>query len=325
MRRNILLSTMLAVALFPTVVVAEPETEKIRRIGLLCQSNCASSLYNAFRQGLRDHGYIAGRNILIEERSMENRYERLPDLVADLIRLKLEAIVVGGSVELPQAVKNATKTIPIVFVIADDPVRAGLVTSFARPGENITGFTGISTELDGKRLELLQEIMPRVNRVATLFNPIDSAAAVKWQMMDTTARSLGIQLRRLDIRGPDDLTAQIGTAANGRVEALLVPAFPFFPFIPRIADVAAKKKLPTVSPWSQLTEAGGIMSYGEDVLKMFRRAATYVDKILKGAKPGELPVEPPMRVEFIINLKAAKEIGLRIPPEMLIRADRVIN
>ena len=261
---------------------ASAETQqpaKIPRIGLLYQGSCTSSVYKALRQGLRDLGYIERQNLLIEERSLENRYERLPDLVADLVRLKVDVILAAGSTELPQAVKNATKMTPIVFVTNDDPVRAGLVTSFPRPGGNMTGFTSLNAELDGKRLELLKETMP-----------------------------------------------QVGTAIKRGAEALTVLEFPmFFQQLSRIADLVAKGRLPTVSAWKELTEAGGLMSYGVDIREMFRRAAAYVDKILKGAKPADLPVERSMRAEFIINLKAANALGIKIPPEVLIRADRVIQ
>jgi ABC-type uncharacterized transport system substrate-binding protein len=301
------------------------QVTKVHRIGLLCQEACNNSLYNTLRQRLVELGYI-GQNILIEDRAVENRYEKLPDLVAGLLRLKLDVILTGGSTELPRAVNNATKTVPIVFVTAEDPVSAGLVTSFARPGNNLTGFTSLNAELDGKRLALLREVMPRIKRVAVLSNPADPATAAMWRVTEPTARSLNIQLQRLEIRGPGDLDSAIGTATNRGAEALAVLTSPiFFPYLQRIADLAAKKRLPTVSAWRQLTEVGGIMSYGVDISELFGRAAIYVDKILKGARPADMPVERPVKVQLIINLKAAKEIGLTIPPEVLQRADKVIR
>jgi putative ABC transport system substrate-binding protein len=326
MSSKITILTLSIFLLAPACSSDAQQRAKVARIGVLCEGNCESPLYNALREGLRRLGYIEGHNILIEKRAMEGRQERLPDFVADLVRLKVEVILAAGSMELSQAVKRATRTTPTVFVTAEDPVSAGLVTSFARPGNNLTGFTSLNAELDGKRLALLREVMPRIKRVAVLSNPADPATAAMWRVTEPTARSLNIQLQRLEIRGPGDLDSAIGTATNRGAEALAVLTSPiFFPYLQRIADLAAKKRLPTVSAWRQLTEVGGIMSYGVDISELFGRAAIYVDKILKGARPADMPVERPVKVQLIINLKAAKEIGLTIPPEVLQRADKVIR
>jgi putative tryptophan/tyrosine transport system substrate-binding protein len=302
------------------------EPAKIARIGVLCQGNCESPLYNALWEGLRRLGYIEGHNILIEKRDMEGRQERLPDFVADLVRLKVDVILAAGSLELSQAVKRVTKTTPTVFVTAEDPVIAGLVASFARPGGNITGLTGLNTDLDGKRLALLKETIPRAKRVAVLHNPSDPTSAAIWRVMERTGRSLNVLIQRLEIREPDDFDLAIGTTTKPPAEALIVLGFPLFYYYQlRIAKLATKRRLPTVSAWKQLTEAGGLMSYGANIPDMFRRAASYIDRILKGAKPGDLPVERPMRAEMIINLKTANEIGLTIPPEVLQQADKVIR
>jgi putative tryptophan/tyrosine transport system substrate-binding protein len=302
------------------------EPAKIARIGVLCQGNCESPLYNALWEGLRRLGYIEGHNILIEKRDMEGRQERLPDFVANLVRLKVDVILAAGSLELSQAVKRVTKTTPTVFVTAEDPVIAGLVASFARPGGNITGLTGLNTDLDGKRLALLKETIPRAKRVAVLHNPSDPTSAAIWRVMERTGRSLNVLIQRLEIREPDDFDLAIGTTTKPPAEALIVLGFPLFYYYQlRIAKLATKRRLPTVSAWKQLTEAGGLMSYGANIPDMFRRAASYIDRILKGAKPGDLPVERPMRAEMIINLKTANEIGLTIPPEVLQQADKVIR
>jgi putative ABC transport system substrate-binding protein len=224
--------------------------------------------------------------------------------------------------ELSQAVKTATKTTPTVFVTAGDPVSGGLVSSFARPGKNTTALTTLNTDLDGKRLALLKEAIPRVKRVGILFNPTDPAAAAIWRVMESTARFLNVQIQRLEIRDPDDFDFAIGAARRPAAEALIVLGFPpFYYYRLRIAELAAKRRLPIVSAWKQLTEAGGLMSYGPDISELLGRAASYVEKILKGADPADLPVERTVQTEFIINLKAAKRIGLTIPPEVLQRAD----
>jgi putative ABC transport system substrate-binding protein len=321
--------TILVLSIFLLASAYSSEAQqraKVARIGVLCQGNCESPLYNALWEGLRRLGYIEGHNILIEKRAMEGRQERLPDFVADLVRLKVEVILAAGSMELSQAVKRATKTTPIVFVTAEDPVIAGLVSSFARPGGNITGLTGLNTDLDGKRLALLKETIPRAKRVAALHNPADPTSAAIWRVMERTARSLNVLIQRLEIRDPDDFDVAIGTATKPPAEALIVLGFPLFYYYQlRIAELATKRRLPTVSAWKQLTEAGGLMSYGPDIPELIGRAASYIDKILKGGAPADLPVERTVRTEFIINLAAAKQTGVTIPPEVLQRADKVIK
>jgi len=280
----------------------------------------------AFRQGLRGLGWVEGQNIVIEYRSAEGRYDRLPDLAADLVRLKVDIIAAAGTAATTAA-KNATRAIPIVMIGVGDPVGLELIASLARPGGNVTGLTfSVGMETAGKGLELLKEALPKVRRVAVLTNPANPGQPLALKNVKAAARSLGMQLQLLEARGPDEFDGTFAAMAKERVGALLVVSEAMFNIHRvRLADLAARNKLPSMHGFREDAEAGGLMSYGPDLANLFRRSATYVDKILKGAKPGDLPVEQPTKFELVINLKTAKALGLTIPASVLSRADQVIE
>jgi len=294
---------------------------RIPRVGVLSPS--ADFCLNAFRQGLRELGYIEGRNISLEYRSADGRVDRLPDLAAELVRLKVDVMV---TITPPgvRAAKQATSTIPIVMGAVDDAVEQGFVASLARPGGNITGISSLNPELSGKRLELLKEAFPKVSRVAVLREAVGSASSLRVTM--EAARVLGVQLQILELRDPNELDSAFAAMTRERAGALdVLPGLMITGYMRQIVDLAGKARLPAILPDGQFVESGGLMSYGPSLPEMYRRAATYVDKILKGRTPADLPVEQPMKFEFIINLKAAKQIGVTIPPNVLVRADRVIR
>jgi putative tryptophan/tyrosine transport system substrate-binding protein len=302
---------------------------KVPRIGYLSAGVGLSSPREAFRQGLRELGYVEGKNIIIEYRNAEGKFDRLPALAAELVRLKVDVIVTGGPPSARVA-KEATSTIPIVMIQIGDPVGSGFVASLARPGGNITGLSGLAPELSGKRLELLKEIIPKLSRVAVFGTSTSPDNAQSLKEVEIAARELKVQLQYLDIRDardPKDIETAFRAATKGRAEAVLIMLAPAVASANRtqIVDLAVKSRLPVIYSGPAYVEAGGLMSYGVNVNDLDRRAATYVDKILKGAKPADLPVEQPTKFEFIINLKAAKQIGLTIPPNVLVRADRVIK
>jgi ABC-type uncharacterized transport system substrate-binding protein len=278
----------------------------------------------AFKQGLREHGYIEGRNIVIEYRWTEGRFEALPSLAADLVRLKMDVIVASSQGAV--AVKQATSTIPIVMPTITDPVRLGLVESLARPGGNATGFATQNDELPGKWMQLMTETVPRVSRVAVLFQPTYDGG-VQFKASEAAARSLRVSFQALTVEGPDDLGAAFAAMKKERAEALIVSSSPlFYSHRTRLVALAAKQRLPTIYHQSGfVVDAGGLMSYGPDFYDNFRRSATYVDKILRGTKPSDLPVEQPTKFELVINRKAATALGLTIPQSLLLRADRVID
>jgi putative tryptophan/tyrosine transport system substrate-binding protein len=276
----------------------------------------------AFLQGLRDHGWIEGQNILIERRYWESRPERLPALAQDLVRLKVDLIVVTSGTAA-RAVKNATRTIPVVMTASADAVTQGLVASLARPGGNVTGLTNISTDINGKQLELLKESFPKISRVAVLNCRVSSNIGEKqWSETGAAARLLKVTLQSLMVSGAEEIEGALGAVTEG-ADALLVHDCSAIPA--NTAQLIAKTKLPALYPTTRFMEAGGLMMYGPSGMDLSRRAATYVDKILKGAKPADLPVEQPTKFELVINLKTAKQIGLTIPPNVLARADRVIR
>jgi putative ABC transport system substrate-binding protein len=319
------LSWLLATILLTTVSPANAQqTKKIPRIGLLRAGAASDPSVDAFRQGLRELGYIEGKNILIEYRYAEENSERLPALAEELVRLKVDVIVVQGPQAIPAA-KNATKTIPIVMG-SPDPVGTGLVESLARPGGNITGLTLISPELSGKRLELLKEILPTISRVAVLLDSVNPANTLVLKETEAVGRFLGLNLQVLELRGSNDLAKAFGVAKKKRAQAIiLLPSTLFLAQRSNIAALAAKNQLPAMYYDRLFAEAGGLVSYGPSLTDLYRRSAVYVDKILKGRTPADLPVEQPMKFEFIINLKAAKQIGLTIPPNVLVRAQEVIK
>ena len=295
---------------------------KLPRIGLLRAGSPPDPMIEAFRQGLRDLGYVEGKNIVIEYRWAEGKNERLPDLAADLVRLEVDVIVPGGNAAT-RAAKSATKTIPIVMQ-SGDPVGTGLIASLARPGGNITGLSYLFTDLSGKRLELLKEALPKVSRVGLLSHYAGSP--VELRETQDASRTLGVEVKILEVRDPKDFESAFAAGKTGRIGAISVLSSPiFYAHRTRIVNLAAKYRLPASYNQSEFVEVGGLMSYGPPFRDLFRRTAVYVDKILKGAKPADLPVEQPMKFEFIINLKAAKQIGLTIPPNVLARADRVIQ
>jgi putative ABC transport system substrate-binding protein len=300
---------------------------KIPRIGYLSGSGLSvlAARIEAFRQGLRELGYVEGKNIIIEWRSAEEKFDRLPELAAELVRLKVDVIVSPGP-GVTRPLKEATSTIPIVMAQDTDPVGSGFVASLARPGGNITGLASLAPEVGGKQLELLKEISPKISRVAVIGNSTTPGDAQAIRETVLTAGSFEVYLRYLDVLDPKDIETAFRTAAKGRADALLVLGNPILNnHRKQVVELAVKHRLPATYTRPEFIEAGGLMYYGTNYNELFRRAATYVDKILKGAKPAELPVEQPKKFELIINLKAAKQIGLTIPVHVLQRADKVIK
>jgi len=320
----------LAAGIVATPLAAEAQqAAKIARIGYLA-TNLAGNPHGreAVRQGLRDLGYVEGRNVVIEYRDAEGKLERLPTLAAELIALKVD-VIVAGSTAAALAAKQATRTLPIVLTAAPDPVTDGLVTSLARPGGNVTGLSSLAPELVGKGLELLTQAVPGVGRVAVLWQPGGLGERTERDMLkaaDVAARALGVRLQVVEARGPADFNRAFSDMTRARAGALTVlTSSVLFGERRRLVDLAAKNRLPAVYPWREAVDAGGLMSYGANTADLFRRAATYVDKILKGAKPADLPVEQPTKFELVINLRAAKALGLTIPPSVLGRADEIIQ
>jgi ABC-type uncharacterized transport system substrate-binding protein len=303
------------------------QSKKIPRIGfLVAASPSAFSARNeAFRQGLRELGYIEGKNIVIDWRYAEGRLDRLPDLAAELVGLNVDIIITAGPTDT-KAAKKATKTIPIVMGFDTDPVGNGFVTSLARPGGNITGLSSLAPELSGKQLELLKEIVPKLSRLAVLGTSTNPGNAQQLREMELAAKAFGVKFQYLDVLNPKDVETAFRAASKGRAEAVLVLGSPvLISHRTQVADLAVKSRLPAIYNVAEWVEAGGLMTYSTSFTDLYRRAATYVDKILKGAKPADLPVEQPTKFEFIINLKTAKQIGLTIPPNVLARADKVIK
>jgi putative ABC transport system substrate-binding protein len=293
----------------------------MRRVGVLSPS--ADFFLNAFRQDLRELNYVEGQNISLEYRSAEGRANRLFDLAAELVRLKVHVMVAITSLGV-RAAKQATSTIPIVMAGVDDAVEQGFVASLARPGGNITGISSLNPDLSGKRLELLKEAFPKVVRVAVLREAVGSASSLRVTM--EAARVLGVHLQILELRDPNELDSAFAAMTRERAGALdVLPGLMITGYMRQIVDLAGKARLPAILPDGQFVESGGLMSYGPSLPEMYRGTAIYVDKILKGRKPEDLPVEQPMKFEFIVNLKAAKQIGVTIPPNVLVRANRVIR
>ncbi len=301
------------------------QSKKVSRLGFLSPTSDDSRV-EAFRQGLRELGYVEGQNIAIEYRWADGKFEQLPDLALELVRLKVD-VVVAVVTQASLAVKKATGTIPVVMIGVSDPVGSGLVVGLARPGANITGTSSMTAEIVGKQLELIKETIPKISRVGGLWNPANPVfQAIQRREAEAAARALGVQLQLVEARAPDEIDRAFAGVAKERMRALLVLNDPVFTAQRKqIADLSAKHRLPTVSGTREYTEVGGLMAYGPSFPDMYRRAAYYVDRILKGTKPADLPVEQPMKFEFSINLKAAKQIGLTIPPNVLARADKVIR
>jgi putative ABC transport system substrate-binding protein len=321
------LTVLVLAILGASLAVDAQQAGKVARIGYLSPGSPTSAPHidEAFRQGLRELGYVEGQNIVIEYRWAEGRAERLPDLAAELVNLKVDVIVAGGT-PAPLAAKHATSTIPIVMATAGDPVGSGLVASLARPGENVTGLSAISPELGGKRLQFLKEVIPGVSRVAVLWNAANPYAVLVWRQTEAAARTLGVQVQSLAVRGPDDFENALPAAIKWGAGALIVVEDPLtYIHRMRIADFAARNRLPWIDGYREYAEAGALMAFGPNLADLYRRAATYVYKILKGAKPADLPVEQPTKFELVINLKTAKALGLTIPESVLVLADEVIR
>ncbi len=323
MRRRTFIAILGAAAAWPVAARAQ-KTARMPRLGVLLYSTPQDDPQaRALQDGLRDLGYIDGQNISIEYRFAEGKVERLPDLAADLVRLKPDLLFpIGGDVA--PFVSKATRTIPIVFVISADPLQLGLVASLARPGGNATGFSFLQDELASKRLELLKEVAPRISRVAFLSNPDHPDNELR--LAQPAATALGVHLQPIEMRGPNDLDGALQAVTQASVDALYVVASrQTVASLPRIVNFATKNELPLAGGWGAWAQAGGLLSYGPNVGEIVRNAASYVDKIFKGAKPGDLPVQQPTRFELIINLRSAKALGLSIPESLLLRADKVLE
>jgi putative tryptophan/tyrosine transport system substrate-binding protein len=304
------------------------QSGKIPRIGILFTTTPAltAHLLEVFKDGMRKLGNVEGKNFIIEPRYAETKDQQVPLLAAELVRLKVDVIVASTNTAI-EAVRQATQTIPIVMPNGTDPVGAGFVASLARPGGNVTGLSAYPPEVNGKRIEILREIVPNLSRVALLWNPDAPGSVLNLKETDATARFYRLRIESLEARSSSSLDSAFQAMTKERADALIVlPGQPLlYAKRKQIAELTSKIRLPAIYPLVEYVEAGGLMSYGTDLVTTWRRAATYVDSILKGAKPAELPVERPMRAYFIINLKAAREIGLTIPPEILIRADKVFK
>jgi putative ABC transport system substrate-binding protein len=322
---SVMLFALCATLLALSVPGQAQQLGKVYRIGFLSTNAPEAHAWNALLDGLRERGYVEGRNIVFESRFSEGKAERFSEFAAEMVRLKADIIIVTTT-PAAFAAKNATQTIPIIIPTALDPVGAGLVASLARPGGNITGLSSLAPELSGKRLELLKEVVPGMTSVAVLWNPANPANASVWKETQAAAHALGLQLQSQEVRGPQDLESAFALTAKARPDALLVLSDSLINMRrQQIANFVTQKRLPSVFASTEGVTAGGLMSYGPSLPDRYRRTAYYVDRILKGTKPADLPVEQPMKFELVINLNAAKQIGLTIPPNVLARADRVIK
>jgi putative tryptophan/tyrosine transport system substrate-binding protein len=330
MKKAAVTSILVAVVLLAVAVIAEAQQpKKVARIGYLAPLDPASdsTRAEAIRLALRERGYIEGQNIAIEYRYADGKIDRYPELAVELVRLKVDIIVIAGGDRMTRAAKSATKTIPIVMSGRGiDPVEAGLVESLARPGGNVTGLTNLGPELGGKRLELLKEAVPKLARVAVLYDPANQNSVLQLKEVQTAARTLGLTVRTWEVRDADGFERVFAALNKERPDGLHVPGGPLMNANQkRIVGFALKSRLPSVYYDRTAVDAGGLMSYGVDIADSYRRVAYYVDRILKGAKPADLPVEQPTKFELVINVKTAKQIGLTIPQSLLYRADKVIK
>ena len=323
-----ILNWLLATVLLTDASLAEAQQpQKIPRLGYLTPASASANAarIEAFRQGLRELGYVEGKNIAIEQRPAEENFDRLPALAAELMRLKVDVIVTAGG-PATRAAKAATSTIPIVMTNDPDPVGDGFVASLARPGGNITGLSNFAPELSGKRLEILREVVPKLSRVAVFGTSTYPGNAQSLKEVELAAKAFGVKLQYLNVPDSKDIATAFRAASKGRADAVLtLQSAVLASQRAQIVDLAAKNRLPAIFHEGRYVEDGGLLFYGVNLLDLDRRAATYVDKILKGRKPADLPVEQPMKFEFIVNLKSAKQIGLTIPPNVLVRADKVIR
>ena len=320
---------LLSLLVAPLASPAAQPSEKVPWVGYLNPGSASDSLrqrrLEAFRQGLRELGYVEGQNIAIEPRWAEGQYERYPALAADLVRMQVDVIVTNGGAAT-QAAQHATRTIPIVMAVVIDPLGSGLVPSLAHPGGNVTGHSLMASDLIGKQLELLQEVVPQVARVALLWNPANPGHTPQVREAEVAARALGVQLHMLEARGPQEIDSAFAAMTRERAGALLIlPEGVFTNQLRQIAELATKGRLPSIYGVTEYAEAGSLMVYTANFLDLERRAAIYVDRILKGAKLGDLPVEQPTKFELVINLKTAQALGITIPPTLLFQADKVIQ
>ena len=328
--RRQFLATFGLATLSATLPSLAQQPDKIRRIGFLAPLSRPTAsnpnvYYDAFVQGMRELGYVEGKNFAIEWRYADGKYERLPGFATELVRMKVEAIVTHGNAGI-QAAQRATTAIPIVSAIMADPVGSGFAASLARPAGNITGLSLILVDLSPKHIELLKTMMPRLSRVAVLMNPGNSAHPAILKSLETAAQQVGIKTLRVDARTAEDIERSFSTMRRERAKAVIVAGDALFLGQERqIAAIALKNRMPAITAWQRHTAAGSLMSYGQNHVDHFRRAANYVDKILKGAKPGDLPIEQPTHIHLAINRKTAKALGLTIPPELMLRADEVIE
>jgi putative tryptophan/tyrosine transport system substrate-binding protein len=319
----LLISLVLGIFAAPAAYTEESKTPRLGFLLMGSSQAGLTSFFDAFREGLRELGWIENKNIVIEYRWAGESPERLPELAAELVRLKVDIII--GSTPGARAAQQTTTSIPIILCIAEDAVKQGFVSNLARPGGNITGMTAMTTELAGKRLELLREAAPSVSRVALLWNPSGSGPDYL-KDTQTAARSLGVTLQSVEVRTADDFESAFATILKGRAQALVVgPGQFMFSHQTEVVEFAIKNHLPSIYAWKAPVSGGGLLAYGVSISQVCRRAAYYVDKILKGAKPGDLPIEQPTKLDFVVNLKTAKSLGIAIPESILLRADEVIQ
>jgi putative tryptophan/tyrosine transport system substrate-binding protein len=304
----------------------EPEAGKMPQLGWLGLGSCSGSIVETFRRGLREHGWVEGQNIRpIVFRCAEGNAERLPGLVEELLLLNSDVIITPGGAA-PSVAARITKTVPIIMLSGGDPVASRIVSSLARPGGNVTGLATISSALSGKRLQLLRAVIPKATRIAVLTNPANPSHPTALNAAQVAARSLGLQLVVVEYRGQDDLAAAFQAATRRRADGVIVlDDSVTFSYRAVIAELAAKNRLPALHGFREAAESGGLMAYGADLVDQSRRAVIYVDKVLRGAKPADLPIEQPTKFEFVINLKTARALGLTIPPSLLQQADQVIE
>jgi len=325
--RTRLFATLLLAVAAAGAPVAAQQAPKIAKIGFLATANPATAALNVegFKQGMREFGYVEGKTVVLEVRYAEGRLEQLPELARELAGLKVDVIVTTNDAAIA-ALKRATRTIPIVMMLSTDPVGTGFVASLARPGGNVTGLSTLSPELSGKRLELLRETVPGLSRVAFLWNPDVRGNLIDYKETEAAARSLRLELQSVEVSRAEDLDSALSTVTNQRAQALVLPHGPIaLANRGQIASFAQRSRLPSIYGAREYVDAGGLMSYGPSLSDMYRRAAVYVDKILKGAKPADLPVEQPTKFELVINLKTAKALGITMPQSLLQRADEVIR
>jgi putative ABC transport system substrate-binding protein len=324
MRRREFITLLGGAAVAWPLAARAQQLGKVYRVAFFTAGALAVPL-SVFVQALQQLGWIEGKNIVLEIRYADNRLDRLPEMAAELVRLKVDVIVASGTLA-PLAAKQATTTIPIVMGAAGDPVGSGLVTSLARPDGNVTGLSLMSPDLAGKRLELLKELLPRISRVAVIWNAANPYPAQVFRETENAARTLGIEVQSLEVKSPDDFDRVFESARLKRPDALITVEDPLTAnYLKQISDFAAANKLPSIYGFREFVAVGGLMSYGVSLSDLYKRAAIYVDKILKGAKPSDLPVEQPTKFELVINLKTAKALGLTVPPSLLARADEVIE